>query len=505
VGEALGHAHDQGIVDRDIKPENIMVLRAGQAKLADFGLAAILRETTLTQTAATMGTVYYMSPEQVRGEKLDARSDIWSLGATLYEMLGGKRPFQADTPVAVMNQILTEDPTPIAGVPEQVAQTLERCLRKDPQERLQSMRELITCRGATGPETARGSTAVLPDLPSMALDAELAAFAHELVTAGTSTDESDDPTLVGEEGKIVQILRRMVWLLHTSGEYDLHLEPIWEGGQEVALLRMRAGEEWREVRQIPRALHEELVLKCKQQAGLSIEERSRPQAGSASLVYGDTLVPMRVSVSPTLNGERVAIRVVPTCSRSLADLGLADSPLAKWLDQSQGLVLITGPTGSGKVTTQAACVRQLAERKLSIVSAEDPLEYLFPRGVAHLKLEQFTRAEGLRALLQQAPDVIVLGELETDPELARSAAVAADKGHLVLAYQHGHDSISALYDFLEWGVERSVLTATLVGIVNQHLLARLCDACKAKHVPDPRVLHLLASFGDRFPARRIAR
>jgi type IV pilus assembly protein PilB len=302
--------------------------------------------------------------------------------------------------------------------------------------------------------------------------------------------------LVGEEGKIVQILRRMVWLLHTSGEYDLHLEPIWEGGQEVALLRMRAGEEWREVRQIPRALHEELVLKCKQQAGLSIEERSRPQAGSASLVYGDTLVPMRVSVSPTLNGERVAIRVVPTCSRSLADLGLADSPLAKWLDQSQGLVLITGPTGSGKVTTQAACVRQLAERKLSIVSAEDPLEYLFPRGVAHLKLEQFTRAEGLRALLQQAPDVIVLGELETDPELARSAAVAADKGHLVLAYQHGHDSISALYDFLEWGVERSVLTATLVGIVNQHLLARLCDACKAKHVPENDLLREIRTCAE---------
>jgi serine/threonine-protein kinase len=162
VGEALAHAHEQGIIHRDVKPGNIMVLRGGQVKLTDFGLASVVRDTSLTTTGGTMGTVHYMSPEQVRGEKVDARSDIFSLGATFYEMLAGRRPFDADEPAAVMNQILTLDPPVIPGLSASLSQTLTTCLRKEPQERFGSAREMITSLATAGAEGRPGSTAVLP-------------------------------------------------------------------------------------------------------------------------------------------------------------------------------------------------------------------------------------------------------------------------------------------------------------------------------------------------------
>jgi type IV pilus assembly protein PilB len=339
----------------------------------------------------------------------------------------------------------------------------------------------------------RGPAALaLANLPIEVLDAELAALADELAAAGTSTAESDDPDLIGEEGKISQLVRRMVWLLSTCGGSDLHLEPVWEAGQEYGRLRMRVNGELRDVRRIPIALHEPLVLEWKQWAGLPAEERSRPQEGSARPAYRDTLVPLRLSVVPTLYGERVAIRVLPTHPPTLSEVGLADSPLKEWLLQSQGLVLITGPTGSGKSTTHAACVRELAERNLNIMAAEDPIEYLFPPGVAQLKVERFTCAEGVRALLRQDPDVIVVGDLRDDPELARGAAVATEMGYLVLSCQHAYNSISPLYDLLEWGVKRSLLVANVIGIVNQHLVPKLCDACKVEQRPDA---DLLAEIG----------
>lgn len=197
---------------------------------------------------------------------------------------------------------------------------------------------------------------------------------------------------------------------------------------------------------------------------------------------------LRLSVVPTLYGERVAVRVIPTHPPSLVDLELADSPLREWLRHSQGLVLVSGPIGSGKSTTHAACVRELAERNLNIMAAEDPVEYVFPPGVAQLKVERFTCAEGVRALLHQDPDVIVVGDLRDDPELARGAAVAAETGHLVITCQLAYDSVSPLYDLLDWGVKRSLVAAHVVGIANQRLLQRLCEACKTRHMPDKDLL-----------------
>jgi tetratricopeptide (TPR) repeat protein/predicted Ser/Thr protein kinase len=159
VCEGLGQAHQHGVVHRDIKPENIMVLRRGQVKLTDFGLASVAADTATSETGRMVGTLCYLSPEQVRGEPVDARSDIFSLGATFYEMLTGKRAFQAEERGAVIRQLLTVDPPPVADLPERVSETLQRCLRKRPQARFQSVQEMLVT--LTGRAPAPTTTQVL--------------------------------------------------------------------------------------------------------------------------------------------------------------------------------------------------------------------------------------------------------------------------------------------------------------------------------------------------------
>jgi serine/threonine protein kinase len=161
VCEALAYAHEQGVVHRDIKPDNIMVLRGEAVKLMDFGLASIGQESGLTQTGMTMGTFAYMSPEQARGEKLDARSDIFSLGVTFYEMLTGEQAFKGEGPGAIVNEILSKDPEPPTGLPAHVSRTLAKCLRKRPAYRFQSVSEIVdSLRGA--PKSPGQPTVVLP-------------------------------------------------------------------------------------------------------------------------------------------------------------------------------------------------------------------------------------------------------------------------------------------------------------------------------------------------------
>jgi serine/threonine-protein kinase len=159
VCRGLSYAHGLGIIHRDIKPDNIMVLRNGAVKLTDFGLATVSAEKGMTQTGTMMGTLAYMSPEQARGESADARSDVFSLGATFYEMLTGVQAFQGQTPAVTLNKILSEDPPPIQGLPPHIEHVAHRCLRRDPEQRFQKVDDIVAALGA--PATAQSTGTII--------------------------------------------------------------------------------------------------------------------------------------------------------------------------------------------------------------------------------------------------------------------------------------------------------------------------------------------------------
>jgi serine/threonine protein kinase len=169
IAEGLKAAHDRGIVHRDIKPANIMLTPAGEVRIMDFGLAKLERATQLTGSATLMGTAAYMSPEQARGGTVDQRSDVWALGCVIYEMLAGRRPFDADRALSVLHAILHDEPPSIDrvrdDVPARLARVVGTCLQKDPARRYGRMDELLADLRGRGPGVhARGlpSIAVLP-------------------------------------------------------------------------------------------------------------------------------------------------------------------------------------------------------------------------------------------------------------------------------------------------------------------------------------------------------
>ena len=288
---------------------------------------------------------------------------------------------------------------------------------------------------------------------------------------------------------------------------DVHVEP--QAGE--LRIRYRVDGLLRDVMTVPRNATSATVSRIKIVSGLDIAERRRPQDGRAKLHVDGTTVEARVSTLPTLHGEKVVIRLLPRADAVpvLGRTGLTAPQLElvnSALVQSQGLVLITGPTGSGKTNTLYAAIQQVSTPDRNIVTLEDPVEIQVP-GITQVQVSEkqgLTFARGLRSILRQDPDIVLVGEVR-DAETAELALKASLTGHLVLTTLHTNDAVAAVTRLVDMGVEPFLVASSLTLVVAQRLVRRPCRACAGPYTPSPRTLALLGlaeqDLADARPTR----
>ncbi len=301
-----------------------------------------------------------------------------------------------------------------------------------------------------------------------------------LPTAEDLLDSADDaPAIRLINGLIAEGLRQ--------GVSDIHIEPY----EQALIVRMRSDGILSEKLRMPPHVAPVLVSRIKVMARLDIAERRVPQDGRISLSLGGKLVDVRVSTLPARAGERVVMRLLDkeNAGMDFAHLGLtpaAEEALRRAVAEPNGIVLVTGPTGSGKTTTLYAALRLLNDGARNILTVEDPVEYAVD-GIGQTQVNAkvgLTFAAGLRAILRQDPDVVMVGEIR-DRETAEIAVQASLTGHLVLSTVHTNDAAGAITRMRDMGVEPFLLASTLRAVIAQRLVRRLCPHCRVEKEIEP--------------------
>jgi general secretion pathway protein E len=253
------------------------------------------------------------------------------------------------------------------------------------------------------------------------------------------------------------------------------------------MVRFRVDGTLRDIVRPKRALHSALVSRIKIMASLDIAEKRLPQDGRITLRVGGRAVDVRVSTLPTGHGERVVLRLLEKdlSKLTLENLGMAETTRTAFdtlIHQPHGILLVTGPTGSGKTTTLYAAIRRLDHTTTNIMTVEDPIEYDL-EGIGQTQVNpkiDMTFARALRSILRQDPDVVMVGEIR-DLETAQIAVQASLTGHLVLATVHTNDAASTVTRLIDMGIEPFLLSSSLLGVLGQRLVRKLCPHCKKKN------------------------
>jgi type IV pilus assembly protein PilB len=277
----------------------------------------------------------------------------------------------------------------------------------------------------------------------------------------------------------VHVVSEIIQAALTRRASDIHIEP---QATETAV-RLRVDGELRDLRRVPRRLQTSLISRIKILCDMDIAERRAPQDGRFMVVAGQRKVDMRVSTLPTQYGEKVVMRLLESQAQvvGFAQLGFPgpiEGELNRLLRLPQGMLLVTGPTGSGKSTTLYSALHQLRKPSVNIITVEDPIEYVVP-GVNQVQVNVrpgLTFASCLRSILRQDPNVIMIGEIR-DRETAEIAMKAAQTGHLVLSTLHTNDSISAVVRLLDLEIPSYMMAASLAGVLAQRLVRKLCKCC----------------------------
>lgn len=306
---------------------------------------------------------------------------------------------------------------------------------------------------------------------------------------GIGTEEGDEELVEGSP--MIRLVDQIIALGIKQKATDIHVEP----DDRILRIRLRVDGVLHQEVLVPKPIQPALLARLKLMAGLDITEKRAPQDGRIRFVNGQSEVDLRVSTLPTNHGESVVLRILNSAgiSLSLEQLGFSAGDRQRFsaiMEQPYGMVLVTGPTGSGKTTTLYTALSQVDARARSVFTLEDPIEY----AMGNIRQTQIRPevgmdfASGLRALLRQDPDVILVGEIR-DKETAQLATRAALTGHLVLSTLHTNTAAGVIPRLIDMGVERYLLPAALSAVIGQRLVRRICEHCK-EAVADPE-----AEFG----------
>ena len=318
-----------------------------------------------------------------------------------------------------------------------------------------------------------------------------------ILTESTAPDVSTkarvaEQTHSDDDGPVVQMVTSLVSQGLRDRASDIHIEPL----NDILRIRYRIDGNLVEAQTLPLQLHSSLVSRLKIMAGMNIVERRRPQDGQFSTTVDGREVDVRVATVSTVFGEKLVMRLLDKrrSTIGLSELGMPKDThemYSQMVRSPFGMVICAGPTGAGKTTTLYASLMEINDIGKNVTTIEDPVEYVFP-GINQVQTNEqagLTFATGLRALLRQDPDVILVGEIR-DADTARIAVQSALTGHFVLSSLHGTDAAAALHRLLDMGIEAFLIASSVMGVIGQRLLRRICDSCKQPYEPNSEEMAL---------------
>jgi type IV pilus assembly protein PilB len=310
-------------------------------------------------------------------------------------------------------------------------------------------------------------------------------FAHRSEQRGRLTKAPGAEVAVDENAPIVKVVNLIFEQAVRDRGSDVHIEP----QQDRVRVRVRTDGALHEVLSLPVSMATPLVSRIKVMADMNIVERRKPQDGQIEITIEGHDLDVRVSTTATVFGEKCVMRLLDRTRAlfSLAELGMSEESYTEYerlIKSPYGMVICAGPTGAGKTTTLYATLAEIDREEINIMTIEDPVEYVFPsiNQIQINPLAGVTFATGLRSILRQDPDAILVGEIR-DVDTARIAVQAAMTGHFVMSSLHATDSTSALHRFMDMGIEPFLVASSLLGIVGQRLIRKICTHCTATYTP----------------------
>ncbi len=325
----------------------------------------------------------------------------------------------------------------------------------------------------------------------------------QVLDEGETLDEEEDLdagtlTQMAGDAPIVKLVNLMISQAVKDGASDIHVEP----EEKNLLVRFRVDGVLREAYTQPKKLQNAIISRIKIMASLDIAERRVPQDGRIQMKIEGRPIDMRVSSLPTAYGENIVMRILDKSNLmvKLSDLGFGEDEerLRYILSRPNGVILVTGPTGSGKTTTLYSALNEVSKIDVNTITLEDPIEYRLPlirQSQVNVKAGM-TFAAGLRSVLRQDPDIVMVGEIR-DSETAKIAVEAALTGHLVLSTLHTNDAPGALPRLIDMGVEPFLVASSIGGVLAQRLVRRICSACKVEYEASEALLKTMEMEGEK--------